>query len=196
MQKIIKTIWCIFAAMVACQVADCQALAVNSLSGCDNYVHIHGESNINQFRFSYNTPKLFNRAGTHENIVLSIPIREFAASNPMMYADFLELMKEAEHPLIRISFSKKQLVNILESEICPDISITIAGITRTYNMNCSIVECADQLYLRGAEVIRLSDFMLKAPAKLMGLVKVNNEINVDFGFIITFTGSNELSSKF
>jgi len=178
-----------------------QAMADNTLSGCNNYLYINGESNINQFRFSYNTPNIRNIdniSKDKESIEISIPIREFEASNPMMYADFLDLMNEAEHPRIIVSFSKRQLQSTLQdyTEPCPVIQITIAGITRSYNVVCSVVKCADNLYLRGEEVLKLSDFKLRPPSKLLGLVKVNDEINVDFGFIITFAGSNQLSSKF
>ena len=127
---------------------------------------------------------------------ISIPIKDFEASNPMMYNDFLELMKEENHPRIKISFSRKQLESALRdlSEPCPDISITIAGITKTYNVQCVIVKCSDNLYLKGKENIKLSDFKLKPPSRLLGMVKVNNEIDVNFGFIITFTDNNSFSA--
>ena len=127
---------------------------------------------------------------------MNIPIKDFEASNPMMYKDFLELMKEEDYPWIKISFSKKQLERALSdlSEPCPDISITIAGITKTYNVQCLVVKCADNFYLKGKENIKLSDFRLKPPAKLLGLVKVDNEIDVNFGFIITFTDNNSFSA--
>jgi polyisoprenoid-binding protein YceI len=113
-----------------------------------------------------------------------------------MYEDFLILMNASEYPRIKVSFSKQQLKKSLQHTTnvnCPDVRITIAGITRIYKIQCSMVKCADDLYLRGEEMIRLSDFKLKPPAKLLGLVKVNNEINVNFGFIITFTDNNQLS---
>jgi hypothetical protein len=68
--------------------------------------------------------------------------------------------------------------------------------TRKYRIDCSITQCSDNIVLKGEEVILLSDFRLKPPEKLMGLVKVNNEISVDFGFIVTFTEPNELTNKF
>jgi len=176
-----------------------QPLPEDMPATCDNYLYISGESNVNQFSFTYNSdkPKKSEKGLSYnENIEINIPIKEFEASNPLMYNDFLQLMKESEHPEITVSFSKKQLQIALQnaSEPCPEIRITIAGITKIYNIECSLAKCSGNLYLKGDEVVRLSDFKLKPPAKLLGLVKVNNEITVNFGFIITFTGNNSISA--
>lgn len=170
------------------------------LPGCGNYLKINGESNVNQFSFVYNARN--DKSGRHEahqeTIEIKIPIKEFRTSNPMMYQDFLNLMKEDKHPVIRVTISRNQLENWLSDDQnpCPELNITIAGITRKYQIDCSISQCSEKLYLRGEQLLHLTDFRLKPPEKLMGLVKVNDEINVDFGFIINFTPANELTKKF
>jgi hypothetical protein len=169
-------------------------------SNCNNYLYINGESNINQFSFRYDMVTLQGKSNSitkdSDNYEISIPIKDFEASNPLMYNDFLVLMKESAYPRIKVSFSKKQIQNALEDNTVTgsDICISIAGITRIYKFQCAVAKCSDNLYLSGEEMIKLSDFHLKPPAKLLGLVKVNDEINVNFGFIITFTGNNQLSA--
>jgi hypothetical protein len=177
----------------------CQPIAGKLDNKCDNYLYIKGTSNVNEFTFSYNAaniPSKNDSKKSSESVEINIPIRHFKASNPVMYNDFLVLMKETEHPQIKVSFSKDELTKALRdySAPCPDISITIAGVTRVYKVSCSIVNCGNNYYLSGEQAIKLSDFELKPPEKLMGLVKVNNKIEVDFGFIITFTNNNQLSS--
>lgn len=168
---------------------------------CENYLYIQGESNVNQFTFRYNNANFSDRhrsmAGDSGNIEFSIPIRDFEASNPMMYGDFLVLMKETEYPVIKVTFSKQDLMAAGSNSggACPDIRINIAGITKIYKIQCSLVQCSDYLYLSGEKTIKLSDFHLKPPEKLLGLVKVNNEINVNFGFIITFADYNPYSVR-
>lgn len=179
-----------------------QASEMASFSAnCENYVYISGESTISPFSFRYNTADISGKknlvlrdTGTFE---ISIPIRDFEPSNPMMYGDFLALMKESEYPRIVVSFSRRQLQKLGQEQnsSCPEIRITIAGITREYQIECAMVKCLDQLYLSGEKRIRLSDFRLRPPEKLLGLVKVHNEIDVNFGFIITFAGSNTISAK-
>jgi hypothetical protein len=169
-------------------------------TNCENFIYISGESNVNQFSFRYKKAYLQSRYNSSsrdsENIEISIPIKDFEASNPMMYSDFLALMKESDYPRIKVAFSKRQLQCSKDnlSATCPDIRITIAGITRIYKIQCAVFKCSDNLYLSGEETIKLSDFQLKPPVKMLGLVKVNNEIDVNFGFIITFTDDNQLSA--
>lgn len=190
----------LFTAALTCALTRGQDQADNSMPGCANYLYINGESNVNQFTFRYISAgpadKSRSFAGDTGSVVLSIPIKDFEASNPMMYNDFLELMKEQRYPKIIVSFSKQQLAKSLadRSLPCPDVHITIAGITRVYKIQCSVVTCSQNLYLKGEETIKLTDFHLKPPSKLLGLVKVNNEINVNFGFIITFTNNNRLAA--
>jgi len=166
-----------------------------------NYIHISGESNVNHFSFRFNQADLFSDRQAvitdTGNIIINIPIRNFEASNPLMYNDFLSLMKESEHPRIRIILPGDQL-NMAQFGTygsMADIQITIAGITRTYKINCSVFNCAENMFIRGEKRLKLTDFKIDPPIKLKGLVKVNDEIDVDFGFIITFTDTNAISSK-
>lgn len=165
---------------------------------CDNYLHIRGESNVNQFSFIFNSvPRYIPSDDTEgDTMEIDIPVKKFEASNPMMYRDFLELMKENKHPNISVSFSRKELESAIRdrSQPCPEVRITIAGISRIYVVDCMLEKCSGNYYLKGTEVVKLSDFNLKPPERLLGLVKVNNEIDVNFGFIITFTENSKLSA--
>lgn len=174
------------------RVVNSQPLAENTAPGCESYLFISGESNVNEFTFTYNGEDAENTDKTNHNnrsVEISIPIRDFEASNPMMYSDFLELMKESRYPRIKVSFSMEHLEKTLKGQdgSCPEVNITIAGVTRTYSIECSVDQCSGNILLKGRQVVKLSDFKLKPPAKLLGLIKVSNEINVNFGFIITFT---------
>lgn len=170
-------------------------------AACENYLNIKGESNVNRFSFRYRSKgkesryeMLTDKPGQLE---ISIPIRDFEPSHPMMYGDFLVMMKARDYPAIKVALSRQELLNTSHrtTNTCPEIKITIAGITRSYKIECSLVECSEYLFLRGEQTIRLSDFQLKPPEKMLGLVKVNDEIHVNFGFIITFTGSNPISAE-
>ncbi len=170
-------------------------------NSCLNFIHITGESNVNQFSFNFNQAEILSRSlrstADTGDIVIQIPIREFRASNQMMYSDFLEMMKESEYPIIEIGFKRKQLnrVNSGNYSSCPDIRITIAGVTRTYKIDCSILPCSDNMFIQGEKRLKLTDFHIKPPVKLKGLVKVSNNIDVNFGFIINFADENPLSTK-
>jgi hypothetical protein len=178
-----------------------ELVSATGTRSCQNFIYINCESNVSQFSFRYNTSELSGKGNIVSRdtgtIEISIPIREFEPSNPLMYGDFLNLMKASEYPRIKVAFSKQQLQSFRQGlpGSCPDIRITIAGISRTYKIQCSLINCSENLYLRGEKIIRLTDFLLQPPEKMLGLVKVNDEINVNFGFIITFADNHPISAK-
>ena len=168
---------------------------------CSDFIVISGESNINQFSFYYNntiSPLVDYRPAGPDNdkIIINIPVKDFTAGNPLMYDDFLTLLKAGDHPVISISFPTDF------SDIGgPDtgshyslISINIAGVSRVYPLRFSVTRCDRGYYLSGTQSVHLSDFRLRRPERLIGLIKVRDEISVSFGFIINFTNSNQISS--
>jgi hypothetical protein len=171
-------------------------------NSCLNFIHITGESNINQFSFTFNQADNpgpgSGRYPDTADVIIRIPIREFRASNQMMYDDFLHMMKESEYPLIEICLKRKQLNDRVQSgnnSLCPDIRITIAGVTKIYKIDCFLFPCAENLFIQGEKKLRLTDFHLTPPVKLKGLVKVSDDINVDFGFMITIAEGKSLATK-
>jgi hypothetical protein len=164
---------------------------------CHTYIYIGVESNVNQFSFLYsslNLPYIWQPIQTKDTgyLEISFPVKDFKASNPLMYNDFLKLLKANEYPVLKICISNYQLENVWrDPEIpFPEIRITLAGISRTYEVDCSLNDCDHNLFISGATKIRLTDFDISPPAKLNGLVKVRDEIDVNFGLIITFAESN------
>ncbi len=170
--------------------------------GCVNYIVINGESNVNRFSFIYTTlstdfrNSLFYPSLPVENEI-TIPVRDFEASNPLMYKDFLTNLHEHEFPTITIKFYNQEQNNGLIPVLNPryNIMITIAGVTREYNVECEIQNCGSHYLLKGSRAVRLSDFNLVPPEKLSGLVKVKDEFVVSFGIILNFTADNSLTSK-
>ncbi len=168
-------------------------------SGCSDYIIIHGESNINRFAFIYNhsiNPEYDIRGPGRSQTMLeiAIPVRDFVATNPLMYNDFLSLLKSSEYPEIMISFPAS-VTEKREGNSVAEVKITIAGITRAYPVVWSVSGCNEGIFLRGSESMLLSDFRLQRPERLSGLIKVNDQISVSFGFIINFTTINHNQLK-
>ncbi len=166
---------------------------------CGNFIVINGESNINKFSFSY-IPSLINNDSRtnkteNEKIDLKIPVRMFKPSNPGMYDDFLTLLNAEEYPYFRISLlpgdpGRDGNLSFPDKE---RISVTLAGVTREYSVDCTLTYCNDRLILKGEQTVRLTDFKLTPPVRLKGIVKVENEVSVNFGFILNFTDEQSLS---
>lgn len=163
-------------------------------TGCVNFLVINGESNINKFSFSYMTPLLTggDNAGMgaeDERIDFKIPVHQFKPGNPRMYDDFLTLLNAEEYPYIMISLMTGNPNRDINSGFSGNerISVTIAGVTREYTVNCTMVHCNEDLVLNGMQTVKLTDFGLIPPVRLKGIVKVEDKIDVRFGFIVNFT---------
>ncbi len=156
---------------------------------CVNFVSIHGSTNINEFSFLqlHNKKESPIKFHTQEGyITIQIPAHNFEASNPLMYKDFIDLIKADKHPYIAIRFHYNPYElyekNGQTSAIASEIYITLAGEEKKYKIPGQIHLCHDRsLRIMGDIKINLDDFQLQAPSKFMGMVKVNNEVIVNFG---------------
>jgi hypothetical protein len=164
------------------------------VAGCGNYLIISGETNVNRFSFTYTGGAAEAGTGNGPRSSLQgpeilIPVRQFEASNPHMYNDFLIQMQENRFPYISIRFDRfspgkpdEQVTRTVER-----VYITLAGVTRQYSIECERITCGTSYILKGFETLRLTDFDIMPPEKLNGLIKVRNEITVSFGIILNFT---------
>jgi len=162
-------------------------------NACSTFLVINGESNINRFRFSFlsdaGDTAYSYRSRTGENgIEILIPLREFQASNPRMYNDFLQEVHEREYPNISIFLPhmSQDKLEAMATGAEQKVLITMAGVAKQYTVDCDLVNCGDRLAIRGSQMIRLTDFKISPPEKLNGLIKVKNEIKVSFGIILNF----------
>ncbi|MCA1745371.1 MAG: hypothetical protein LC643_06680, partial [Bacteroidales bacterium] len=158
-------------------------------SECVDFVSIQGSTNVNEFSFLQllNERESPIRFHTQEGyITIQIPAHKFEASNPLMYKDFISLIKAKEHPYIAIRFHYNPYElyekNGQTSAIDSEIYITLAGEEKKYQIPGQIHLCRDKaLRIMGDIKINLNDFHLQAPSKFMGMVQVNNEVFVNFG---------------
>ena len=171
---------------------------VSYYKDCNSYILINGGSNISTFSFTYSTSSLSDAWQIIEIkdtgfLSVAVPVREFEASNSLMYDDFLKLIKASEFPFLKIILPKELLKEAYKTERTsyPEIEIMLAGVTRIYRIDCNLYNCGNNLFIQGLKTIKLSDFNIQPPVKLNGLVKVKDEIEVNFELIITFAGETK-----
>jgi hypothetical protein len=170
---------------------------LESTDGKD-FVRIEGSTNLNSFVFFQ---KLTNSAQAQVNdgdkksqLSINIPAHNFEASNPLMYKDFLELIKAHEHPIIRIIifYNPKEFLVTSKNKISSIIEIKLAGHQQSYTIPGTLHQCSDQtIRVEGSIKLNLNDFNLEPPTKFFGMVKVNDEVYVNFGL----TMENDLLTK-
>jgi len=169
---------------------------------CGTFLVINGKSNVNSFSFSFlnspdDTGSSFRYRSWEKGTEILIPLKEFQASNPRMYNDFLQEVHESEYPYISVFFPylEPDKLGSVTSGSGQKVLITLAGVTKQYTIECALVNCGDHLALRGSEKIRLTDFRISPPEKLSGLIKVKDEITVSFGIILNFIPDNTYANS-
>lgn len=173
-------------------------LANSPKSFCSNYINISGKSNVNRFEFSMNFPlhEIFQVNHTYLNspfikkiYKINIPVKDFKAGSNAMYQDFITLLKADIYPEIIIGIGSDQLRKFRECEANIDqpIKITLAGITNEYSVSFVVNSCSDDLiYISGYKNLKLTDFNIDPPEKFQGLVKVKDEVMINFGFVFSY----------
>lgn len=166
------------------------------------YIDIIVESNANRLFFKYNLNEGclpvgggIQPAGEEENaspVIFSIPVKDFQCANDLVYRDFLTLLKANQYPLMKIVIPQESFYQLGKdnSSTLHGVIITIAGVSKDYDIICTIDDRRDNSsILNGTARIMLTDLKIEPPVKFLGLVKVKDEIIVNFGFCLEDKGT-------
>lgn len=156
---------------------------------------IEGRSNVNSFRCEIteylqpDTIYLFKDAQKANPITirggLSIKIKGFDCHQKYITQDLRKTLKADEQPLLKINLLSIGYHNGNAQNIKGMVSIELAGVTRVTDINYQVRH--DQpgfMELTGTRKVLFSDFGLKPPQKLAGLIKVEEELNIRFKLVL------------
>ncbi|MFM8912728.1 MAG: hypothetical protein ACKOE6_07425, partial [Flammeovirgaceae bacterium] len=105
---------------------------------------------------------------------------------PMTH-DFSKTLKAEQYPQIGIEFKSFERVPDLtctEDKFNALIAISMAGVTKDFYMPCVFQANSGSIYLKGERNFTFGDFNLKAPQRMMGLIKVDERLNVSFNLAL------------
>ncbi len=157
-----------------------------------NSITIEGSSNINHFYFTFinqgNTRLYFQNEklqtdSDRDLVLFNIPVVAFNGNPMYMEHDFRSLLKASEFPVVSVSFEKNLLWKIISKRTLdqPKLNVTLTGITRTIKIeNMVFNQSNNDLFLDGITRFRLSDFSIRPPEKMFGLVKVEDSVAIKF----------------
>ena len=160
-------------------------------------VVIEGETNINGFTFSFENSKIninpeqskLIKELTHNEIVeFYIPVRAFRGSNSLMEEDFQSILKADTYPMVRVGIEKQKLNTIITENNDQNLNffLTIAGVTKNIGGNYQISVCnKDEFILQGTTHVKLTDFGITPPKKMLGVLYVKDVIFIKFDIIIS-----------
>lgn len=112
----------------------------------------------------------------------------FSCGMQLMTNDFNKTIKAKEHPAIAIdfiSFERTPVYGCTEERFKGRMNISLAGITKTFDVDCAI-EAKNNgiIHLRGNRVFEFADFNLTAPSRMMGMVRVEDKLEVKFNLAL------------
>jgi hypothetical protein len=156
-------------------------------------LNIQGETNINSFQCDvteYLKPDTLvytkndaTKKLSFTNSCLSIDVKRFDCHNKYITEDFRSALKADESPKLKIVFlSVDQFSNSSKNEVVKGIvDIEVANVIKRVEIEYIIKTLpGDRIQMNGSHVFSFSDFKLKAPKKLAGLIKTRDEIKVNF----------------
>lgn len=164
---------------------------------------VNGSTNVNKFSCmipAYTQPDtlLFYSGNKNELMkitgAMALKVDHFDCKNAMMTSDLRKTLKAKVYPEIIIRFlnlSRYPSSSENEDLIKGTVTIELAGVVKRFEVD---YKCAmsggKNLRLIGTKQVNFSDFGINPPRKLGGMIKTNNELNVEFMLSLKFL--NEL----
>lgn len=161
----------------------------------DSRLTIHGSTNINSFSCKMDcyvggdTLRYVKNSRTYElqptNNGMVIPIFNFECNTRQISNDFRKTLKAETYPQLNINFRTLQDPS-LKNNSCINgiVDITLAGVTKQYTIQFTVINNKGVTQLTGLHPVTFSDFNLEAPEKLSGLIKVKEVLNVEFNLVL------------
>ncbi|WP_445384819.1 hypothetical protein ACT6NV_12710 [Robiginitalea sp. IMCC44478] len=154
----------------------------------DSEMVISGSTNVNTFHCRYSVTELDNPLSvyyeeganryTFRNTRLELSSNCFDCGGNAINRDFQELLKSDIYPevVLELLYVEKPSDNLNTYKV--GVSVMLAGQCRTYE---TLVFCdqTGSLCIEGDLNVCFSDFNLEPPSKVMGLIKVNDQLTVN-----------------
>ncbi len=150
---------------------------------------ITGFTNINHFSCNYNIYKidpkqkvLYKTEGDRiifNQTSLNLSSTAFDCGNKMINKDFNRLLKTEVYPEVKLKLLEIRPNNNVDNKLNAKIEVTICGVANIYEMPVEINH-NEKLSVKGILNLDISDFQLKPPKKVLGIIKVDEKINIDF----------------
>lgn len=158
-----------------------------------SFMTIEGKSNINSFSCSVteflSTDTLsyvFNEKMQKQGLFkgqLMVDVKKFDCHQRFITSDLRRTLKSDDHPTMTIRFltlDKLSKDPATAHAVTGWVEIELAGVIKRFLVNYTIQNNNSQLLLTGNKTIMFSDFQLKAPSRIAGLIKIEEEIQVHF----------------
>lgn len=158
---------------------------------------IDGKTNVNSFQCAitqyFGSDTLVLREGRSRRPVFTkgyvgLKAESFDCGMQVMTNDFSKTIHANKYPVVSIefiSFERIPRYDGSEDKFKGKLKISLGGTTKSFEMNCTIeAEKSGYIHLKGGRDFTFSDFNLEPPTKMLGMVKVNDDLKVNFHLVL------------
>ena len=158
---------------------------------------ITGTTNVSEFSLLYDHSlhdkeqvpfSLLDDENSSQLVCFYIPVQSITGSNKTMIKDFRNLFNSEKYPYIKVGTEKHKLKNIENSCSSGQMNflLSIAGITKKVRSEYSTEQNnSNSIVLNGTTLINLTDFNIQPPEKFFGIIKVKNEVFINFKILLS-----------
>ena len=164
----------------------------------ESQLAIDGKTNVNTFkcaipRYIGSDTLVLHEGGQNIRPVfvkgaVSLDATSFDCGTAMMTSDFRKTINSNSYPMIVIdfiSFERTPNYSKKEEKFKGIVKISLSGVTKLFEMNCLIeVNPSGLIHLMGEREFTFGDFNLNPPKRMLGLVKVEQQLKVSFHLIL------------
>lgn len=168
----------------------------------DSRLTIDGRTNVNTFtcaipRYQGKDTLVLHEGGANIRPVfvkgsIMLDASSFDCGMALMTSDFRKTIESKSYPSIVIDFISFERTPRYghEEKFKGIVKISLGGVTKVFEMDCSIeAKSSGLIHLIGEKGFTFSDFNLQPPKRMMGLVKVEQSLNVGFHLILKLDGN-------
>ena len=151
-------------------------------------VIISGTSNVNKFDCSYKVQgmkvpvHLVYREKLNEihfkNAKLDLPSDCFDCGGKAINRDFKDILQTEKYPEIKLRLLYVDPPDRDSNKVGVGMEITLAGVSRTYFTHLES-RTQGEIQVKGTLDLKLTDFGLEPPKKVLGLIKVDDQVKVN-----------------
>lgn len=150
-------------------------------------LEVRGSSNVNKFACDFkmkdiSTVSVNYIPSTHkfQSALIKFPVQSFDCGSRLINKDFKDLLKEQEYPLLNIKLL--EIEPIEEDRVIVKMEFEIAGVKKIYRIPASFAIMKGYYSSEGTVKLNIEDFGLEQPKRMLGMIVINTEIDIQFKF--------------
>jgi hypothetical protein len=156
---------------------------------------VNGSTNVNKFNCvinNYYKPDTLSFVQVNQQDAvkmvgaMKLDINSFDCHNPMMTADLRKTLKAKQFPKLVIKFiTLSKYPQLKGQQVTGWVQIDLAGVSKKFQVDYQLIPSGvNTVQMKGLKQIKFSDFNIEPPRKIGGMIKTDDELDIEFNLHI------------